>query len=597
MKKINKLLLIAIIAFGALFNSCDTTVLNDLASPNALSTDKADPDLLLNSIQLAYRANQRAFQANSAQLARIEYMFGRNYFNNFGGGTLNGVWTNVYTTMITNGKAIEEIDANSEDKDLSYHIAVYKTLTAHSLMQLVDWLGDIPLSEAGNPSEFPKPKVDDDAAVYAKAIAMLTEAKVLFENTAGIGTGTDFYYDGDATKWIKLVNTLKMRSDLTLGNYPEVINATNLITTSDDDFQFNYGTNQLTPDTRHPDYSGDYTDSGAGGYQSNWLISQMVGPFGDFSASTDPRRRYYFYRQTWRSPGNYDLYRDVDGAFGPAGAVYQSSGNPNGETLSCSLETIPTHLEFTPDEDRWCSLPMGYWGRLHGNDQGTPPDEFVRTAYGVYPAGGSFDGRRDARFYEGGSLEPLTQSVGLGKGGGGAGIDPIYLSSYVDFMKAEAYLAVGGQGTMAATHFKAGITKSINKVVGFSSLDAQADLSEAPTAADISDFIADRVNEFNNAGNKTSTDGNGFPTTKDKMDLLGEQYFIAMFGGAGDAFNFIRRTGYPRTLARSIDPNPGSFPRTVLYPSGEISSNQNISQKANLNTLVFWDSGVTNPAN
>jgi hypothetical protein len=81
------------------------------------------------------------------------------------------------------------------------------------------------------------------------------------------------------------------------------------------------------------------------------------------------------------------------------------------------------------------------------------------------------------------------------------------------------------------------------------------------------------------------------------MDLLGEQYFIAMYGGASDSFNFIRRTGYPRTLSRSLDSNPGTFPRTVLYPSSEVSANSNILQKQDLSQTVFWDKGKVNPAN
>ena len=45
------------------------------------------------------------------------------------------------------------------------------------------------------------------------------------------------------------------------------------------------------------------------------------------------------------------------------------------------------------------------------------------------------------------------------------------------------------------------------------------------------------------------------PSMRDAMakasvgdDVLGEQYFVAMFGGGNDAWNFIRRTGHPRTL-------------------------------------------------
>ena len=105
------------------------------------------------------------------------------------------------------------------------------------------------------------------------------------------------------------------------------------------------------------------------------------------------------------------------------------------------------------------------------------------------------------------------------------------------------------------------------------------------------------VAEFNAAAASSATDGFGFPVAKDKMDILGEQYFIAMFGGAGDAYNFVRRTGYPRTLSRMIEPNPGTFPRTLLYPSGEVSANSNILQRTDNATKVFWDNGVTNPAN
>ncbi|MBC9795697.1 SusD/RagB family nutrient-binding outer membrane lipoprotein [Sinomicrobium sp. FJxs] len=78
---------------------------------------------------------------------------------------------------------------------------------------------------------------------------------------------------------------------------------------------------------------------------------------------------------------------------------------------------------------------------------------------------------------------------------------------------------------------------------------------------------------------------------------MGEQFFVAMYGAGADAYNFIRRTGYPRTLARSIEPNPGTFPRSLLIPASETGANENISQKQDLQTQVFWDSGVTNPAN
>ena len=239
---------------------------------------------------------------------------------------------------------------------------------------------------------------------------------------------------------------------------------------------------------------------------------------------------------------------------------------------------------------------MGYWGRHHGDDDGTPPDNFTRTASGVYPAGGRFDDNPDVFPYDGVNFPAYDAFVGLGLGGGGQGIEPIILSSYVDFWRAEASLALGNTGD-ASMYFESGITKSIAKVQTFGSLDATADLSVAADAARVATFIAEQVDNFDDADTDTALDGNGWPVEKSKWDILGEQYFIAMFGGAADAFNYYRRVGGPRTLGRNQEENSGDFPRTVLYPSSEIIANPNIQQRTDLSTLVFWDSGTTNPAN
>ena len=189
-----------------------------------------------------------------------------------------------------------------------------------------------------------------------------------------------------------------MRYNLTTGNNQAVLNATNVIEDAADDFAFPYGTNVQQPDNRHPDYAADYTDSGANIYQSNWLMKLM-------NDNDDPRRRYYFYRQDPCTPG---ASCDPDG---------------DGETLSCSLESAPVH--YITGGFSFCFLENGYWGRDHGDTDGTPPDNFTRTAVGVYPAGGRFD-------------DDAFSNVGLGVGAGGFGIEPIFLSSYVDFMRAEA---------------------------------------------------------------------------------------------------------------------------------------------------------------
>jgi len=598
MKNIYKFLILTLVASGTMFYSCETIELEKLENPTLLTS--ADPDLLLNRIQLDFRGSMTEFNFEGSTTGRLLVMGTRNYFQRYGSGTVSTSWNNLYADMMPDIAAIEA--ANSADNDLSFHLGVAKTLQATIMLNLVDWLGDIVYSEANNPSEFPSPVLDDDAAVYASALALLDEARA-YLNGASAGTATDLYYGGDVAKWIKYANTITMRANLAQGNYPAVINATNVISSTADDMEFRHGTQDLSPDTRHPDYVTDYRSDGAGIYQSNWLMNIMAGIAGDangvFGApEPDPRRRFYFFRQTWRVPGNYALIEDVNGLFGPAGDVLAFAAAGNGETLQCSLQSTPTHLQFTPDEDIWCSVQLGYWGRSHGNDEGTPPDNFTRTATGVYPSGGSFDGQFDAYPYVGSAIA-WGQQVGVDQGGGGAGIEPIMLASYVDFYMAEAYLASGNAG-MAATYMEAGMRKSIAKVQSFGSKDPEADSAALANAMDpsrIDAFVDATIDAFNDAPDTSALDGFGWPVEKNKMDILGEQMLVAQFGAGNDAFNFIRRTGHPRTLARSLEAVPGNFPRSVLYPANEVSANPNIDQKTDLSTQVFWDSGVTNPAN
>ena len=369
MKRIFKYLMMTVIAAGTMFYSCETTELEDLVSPNALSPDLADADLLLNSIQVNYLSAMRDMQYNGAALGRISYMSGRVYYNNFGSGTVSGAWGSLYSGMLPDIAAIEA--QNGEDNLLAFHIGISKAMAAHVMMGLVDSVGDIPWSQANNPTEFPSPSVDDDADVYEAAMAMLDEAEAMLSVAGG---GDDLMYGGNVSNWMKLVNTLRFRYHLTVGTDPNVIldfvTSNDIISTADADFQFNYGTQELQPDTRHPWYQSDYTTSGANIYQSSWLMDTMIGDINEWYTapvgypgigneedgavqravqSDDPRRRYYFYRQQWITPGQAGMLYAFDAGpyVWPLSWGGNSDDTANGETLQCSLQLQPFHLDFT----------------------------------------------------------------------------------------------------------------------------------------------------------------------------------------------------------------------------------------------------------
>jgi len=608
MKKIFKYLLMTVVASSTMFYSCDTLELEDLTDPNSLSADLADADLLLNNIQLNFLGAMQDQQANGAQLARISNMRGKVYYNNFSSGTVSGSWGALYSGIMPDLQAIES--QNGEENTLAFHLGISKAMAAHILMGIVDAVGDVPWSQANDPVAYPSPGLDDDELVYTEAWNMLDEAETHLNSALG---GDDLFYGGDLDKWQKYINTLRLRYHLTTGAWQAALDVDNVIETADDDLYFAYGDQELLPDTRHPWYQSDYTDSGANRYQSTWLMDLMLGGSEQWLAAwapgpvvapmTDPRRRYYFYRQAYNTPGGLSMIElDVNGQ---AYAYPDALGidNTNVTELACSGQVPPVHIEFTPDEDIWCSNAIGYWGRAHGNDEGTPPDGFQRTAVGVYPAGGSYDNQNDFPIYINGSGDfgfPEGQ-VARGNGGGGSGIWPIYMSSYVKFMKAEASVWLGNTAD-AASFMRQGMVESIAKVQTMSMVDADADADMFPTSAENTAFIDAIIDEFNNAPLSTEVEifnGEGYATEKDKMDILGEQYFVALFGGANDAWNFMRRTGYPRTIQRTLSDSDesGLFPRTGTYPSGEVSANPSINQRPDNNTLVFWDNNAINPAN
>jgi len=579
MKKLFKYFMVVLVA-GSLFNSCDTTDLNLRENPNILGT--ADPALILNSVQLQYTGVMQNMNNRGSILTRISFMGGRDYFNNFQGATMNFAWSQVYSGIFPNLSALEDINANS-DINYDFHVGVTKVMQAHSLLLLVDQLGTAVFSEANDPVAFPAPMLDDGASVYAAALSILDEAETLLAADPPLIGATDLFYGGDTDNWIKAINSIRLKAYVTTNNvaaFNAVIAGDNFISDTADDLQFNYGTNVLQPDTRHPDYAADYTVSGANIYQSNWLMEKMLD-------NNDPRIRYYFYRQVGATPG--------------------ADAPPDEETLVCSLVTPPQH--FIDGGFTYCSVPQGYWGRTHGNDEGTPPDGFQRAASGVYPAGGKLDGNLFANgsvvLQDDGSYDfeyDITDDgVGLGLGAEGAGIEPIILASYIDFWRADMATSDADKSSF----LRAGMEKSIAKVTSFGdpSFSAGALLDEStfdtstgeitnavlagsklPTDADITAYVDGVITDYDNAN------GDG------KENIYAEQYWIALYGGAAESYNYYRKTGFPTTLTPNWELNPGPFPRSFLLPQNEVTTNPNLTQRTDLTNQVFWDTNPSSPA-
>jgi hypothetical protein len=540
MKHINYILGLCLCAIFVLV-SCETIELDLTSNPNALSPEQADPTFFLNSIQVDFAFWVNTMGDRGGELTRINYMNGRNYNTIYSPDSWNGVWSSAYRGMLED---IRLMNLLADEAGLTFHKGMGKVFQAYVMLTLVDYFGDVPYSEALQGSEgILNPAADSGQAVYDAAIALLDSAVADF-NAGGPVPAEDFFYNGNASKWIKAANSIKKKALLNKGDFSGYNAISNYISDSSDDFQFSWGTSPATPDTRHPLYRGSYTSTGGGEYMSNWMMFKMIN---GYAGNTDPRINYYFYRQVSETPG------------------FDSAGNE--EVLECGLTGYYVPPQLRGDDTPFCAptnsaskSASGYWGRDHGNDNGTPPDGFLRTIRGAYPAGGVYD---DSSFE--GQVD--------GAGQGGAGITPVILSSWMHFMNAEVAVSTGGNPTSETL---IAVEQALNK---------SDDLGGPAMAADdVSAYVAAFTSEWNAAG-----------STADKLDLWATEYFISMVGNGIDAYNSYRRNGYPRSLQPNVEPDPGQFPLSQFYPANYVNTNKNANQRGSKSDRVFWNSnGPTN---
>jgi hypothetical protein len=556
MKKLYRYFILTILLFGI---SCDLD--KDLINPNEATLDQANPDLLMNKIQLDFAAFYSLASGNDNagvtgtnvgvnKIMRMMAMTsGSTYERALIPQNFDQIWSRAYQDVLIN---VETLLPLAEQKKFYVHIGTAKVMKAYVYLTLVDLFGDVPQSEAlkGAEGVF-NPKPDSGSDVYANAIALLDEAITDLNKDSDGGLSRDIYYDGDATKWITLANSLKLKAWLNISTDParkaEAISkitpllSEDLIDTDDEEFTYKYGTANIPARSRHPLYRQFYQPShgSATGYLGNYFLKEAY----DGKGIEDPRWRYYFYRQV----GSIDQALSIDG-----------------ESVPCLLNPRPPHFKA---ENPYCVFEPGFYGRDHGDASGTPPDANVMTCAGVYPAGGRIDLNNGDANYEGDTVQ--------GDGGNGAGIEPIFMSFFTDFMKAEAVLRLGISAAGDPKELmQSGITKSVNRVKALASSLGQTlpDGLEASTTS----YIIAVVNRFDAPG-------------ADQLDVVMKEYYIALFGNGIEAYNMYRRTSSPKNLQPTLSQNGGKFYRSLVYPAIFANLNGSVTQKVDGTTKVFWD--------
>ena len=532
-----------------------------LDNPNSVDPSSANVDLLLNSAQLSFSSVYTSSSDFGGQLTRQQQMFGPIYRNAYSPETFDGMWTNAYQGAIIN---INTLIPTALQQKKFVQAGIAQVMKAYILGTMVDNFGNVPNSESALGELNLNPRADAGAEVYKSVFALLDSAISNFTKPgAGANPTNDLFYAGNKANWATAAKTLKLKFYMQTRLVDEVnvtskvtalMTANDLITTDTKDFVFKYSTQNSLPDSRHPHYAANYNNAVTGSNSANdfignyfmWAVGVEKSGTGSVS-NLDPRRRYYFYRQRTN-------YADA-----------------NTSSCPCTLQSSP----YTP-EMPFCLVGSGYWGRDHGDNTGIPPDGNLRTTWGVYPAAGDFD-------------DSQGTSVNNTKGGKGAGIDPIWISSFTYFLEAEAALKlnVTVAGT-ARSLLEKGMRASIAKVIAFpATVNVAVPAARVPTATNISDYVNTVLANYDAA-----------TTDAKRLDIIMKEYYIAAWGNGTEVYNNYRRTGSPNNMQPVLStPNPGFFIRSFFYPSVYINRNINAPAQKTPGTTankVFWDNNPDN---
>jgi hypothetical protein len=548
--------------------SCKKRLDDLLVNPNTPTLDKADVDLYFNAVQLSFADFYNSLSDRGMEVTRVWNQGGSTYLNAYRPETFNGVWSSGYRSVLTQINAMEPI---ARSKNMWYHVGAGQLMKAYTGMALVDFFGDVPWFEAANPTQSViNPKIDKGADIYKNCIDLLDSAILNLNKTQASNPTNDLYYGGNKARWITLANTLKLKAymttrlvDATAATKIAAVLATgNIIDTEPEDFVFRFGTQLENPNARHPKYNSCYRAAGGVGiYISNYLAWEMTTEKG----FVDPRVRYYFRRQINARNGQ-----------------LAANGQPALPltALACQGQLSPGHY---PPGMAYCMAGDGYFGRDHGDPSGIPPDNTFRTAFGIYPAGGEFD---NLRVNTGSSASIVNIAVTLNgtPGARGAGIHPIWLSSFTHFLLAEAALVLNVSGLNARTIFDAGLRQAFAKVMNFpATMSVTPDPAFVPAATEVNFYVNTVLSAFDAAA-----------TNSAKLNIVMKEYHIASFGNGIEPYNNYRRTGMPTNLQPMLNSQPGPFIRSFWYPTDHVTLNLNAKQKPDNTVKVYWDNGSAN---
>ncbi len=287
MNKLFRIFFIPMLLLSTLICGCKKSF-QDLTQ-NTNVPNSVPASLLFNGILV----NMVDYPDGSKEIYDQYYIYNYDYYGNnrydFGAGD------NYYSTL-NNVLAMEEQAVKAGAPAVNPYSAVGKFFRAYFFSKMSMEEGDIPMTQALQGITNLTPVYDTQKAVMLQSLAWLESANTDFTSLISQGGNTltgDIYFNGDLSKWQKVVNTFRVRLLLQLSKktsdadlnvvsqFASIINNPTkypLMKSADDNLQFIF----VAPNNYYPQTPDNFGQSGSRQNSSATYISLLTN-------SKDPR--------------------------------------------------------------------------------------------------------------------------------------------------------------------------------------------------------------------------------------------------------------------------------------------------------------------
>lgn len=261
----------------------------------------------------------------------------------------DGLWTNLYDVLMD----LRTVQTKSEASGDKIYTGISQLLQAYTFSVTTDIFGDIPFSQALQGTANITPAYDTQQSIYPELIKMIDAGIANVQSGSGaVPSSDDIVYNGNATKWVRFGNSLKLRLYNHLikkdANAAKNFLATNPLLIDDNSYNAKiiFGT---TSANSNPIYQFDVLS----GRKDNAVATTIVDKL---KALNDPRLNVYFKKIVNNGAGLAGQYlgnipgEDTDDSgenlFSRVGSAYASADSPVYLMSAAEVNFIKSEIYF-----------------------------------------------------------------------------------------------------------------------------------------------------------------------------------------------------------------------------------------------------------